>query len=51
LSPGTEKIVDALPLQRLGQPSEVASVIFFLCSGQSSYISGTEVQVNGAQHV
>ena len=51
LSPGTEKIVDALPLQRLGHPSEVASVIFFLCSGQSSYISGTEVQVNGAQHV
>ena len=51
LSPGTEKIVDALPLQRLGQPSEVASVIFFLCSGQSSYISGTDVQVNGAQHV
>jgi|TARA_B100000768_G_C11228197_1_gene353825 NAD(P)-dependent dehydrogenase (short-subunit alcohol dehydrogenase family) len=51
LSPGTEKIVDALPLQRLGQPSEVASVIFFLCSGQSSYMSGTEVQVNGAQHV
>ena len=51
LSPGTEKIVNALPLQRLGQPSEVASVIFFLCSGQSSYISGTEVQVNGAQHV
>jgi NAD(P)-dependent dehydrogenase (short-subunit alcohol dehydrogenase family) len=51
LSPGTSKIVDALPLQRLGQPSEVASVIFFLCSGQSSYISGTEIQVNGAQHV
>jgi NAD(P)-dependent dehydrogenase (short-subunit alcohol dehydrogenase family) len=51
LSPGTEKIVDALPLQRLGQPSEVASVIFFLCSGQSSYISGAEIQVNGAQHV
>ena len=51
LSPGTDKIVDALPLHRLGQPSEVASGIFFLCSGQSSYISGTESQVNGAQHV
>ena len=51
LSPGTNEIVDALPLQRLGQPSEVASAIYFLCSGQSSYISGTEIQVNGAQHV
>jgi NAD(P)-dependent dehydrogenase (short-subunit alcohol dehydrogenase family) len=51
LSPGTEKIVEALPLRRLGQPSEVAAAIWFLCSDQSSYISGTEIEVNGAQHV
>lgn len=51
LSPGTEKIVEALPLRRLGQPSEVADAIWFLCSDQSSYISGAELQVNGAQHV
>ncbi len=51
LSPGTEKIVEKLPLQRLGQPSEVADVIWFLCSDQSSYISGAEIEVNGAQHV
>ncbi len=51
LSPGTEKIVEQLPLQRLGQPEEVAAAIFFLCSGESSYISGAEIEVNGAQHV
>jgi len=51
LSPGTEKIVERLPLQRLGQPGEVADVIWFLCSDQSSYISGAEIEVNGAQHV
>ena len=51
LSPGTEKIVETLPLRRLGQPSEVADVIWFLCSDQSSYISGAEIEVNGAQHV
>ena len=51
LSPGTEKIVEALPLRRLGKPAEVASAIWFLCSDQSSYISGTEIEVNGAQHV
>lgn len=51
LSPGTEKIVEVLPLRRLGQPHEVAAAIFFLCSDQSSYISGTEIEVNGAQHV
>ncbi|OIQ27632.1 MAG: oxidoreductase [Alphaproteobacteria bacterium MedPE-SWcel] len=51
LSPGTDKIVAQLPMRRLGQPSEVADAIFFLCSEQSSYISGTEIEVNGAQHV
>ncbi len=51
LSPGTDKIVDQLPMRRLGQPSEVADAIYFLCSEQSSYISGTEIEVNGAQHV
>ena len=51
LSPGTEEIVEKLPLQRLGQPSEVAAAIYFLCSQDSSYISGAEIEVNGAQHV
>ena len=51
LSPGTEKIVEGLPMRRLGQPREVADAIWFLCSDQSSYISGAEIEVNGAQHV
>jgi len=51
LSPGTERIVDGLPMQRLGQPREVADAIWFLCSNQSSYMTGSELQVNGGQHV
>ncbi|WP_327792022.1 SDR family NAD(P)-dependent oxidoreductase [Harenicola maris] len=51
LSPGTEAIVDTLPLRRLGQPMEVAEVIFFLCTGASSYVTGTEIEVNAGQHV
>jgi len=51
LSPGTEKIVEALPLRRLGQPREVADVIWFLCSDASSYVTGTEIEVNAGQHV
>jgi NAD(P)-dependent dehydrogenase (short-subunit alcohol dehydrogenase family) len=51
LSPGTDRIVEQLPLRRLGQPSEVAAAIYFLCSADSSYISGTEIEINGAQHV
>ncbi|WP_420343303.1 SDR family NAD(P)-dependent oxidoreductase [Paenirhodobacter sp.] len=51
LSPGTEKIAEMLPLRRLGQPSEVADVIWFLCNDASSYVTGTEIEVNGGQHV
>ena len=51
LSPGTEKIVETLPLRRLGQPREVADVIWFLCSDASSYVTGTEIEVNAGQHV
>lgn len=51
LSPGTEKIVEGLPLRRLGQPEEVADVIWFLCSDAASYVTGTEIEVNAGQHV
>lgn len=51
LSEGTDRIVARLPLRRLGQPEEVADAIYFLCSEQSSYVSGAELEVNGAQHV
>jgi NAD(P)-dependent dehydrogenase (short-subunit alcohol dehydrogenase family) len=51
LSPGTEKIVEQLPLQRLGQPEEVARAIYFLCTDESSYVTGAELHINGGQHV
>ncbi len=51
LSPGTDKLVEEIPMRRLGLPEEVASTIYFLCSAQSSYVTGTEVHVNGGEHV
>ena len=51
LSPGTEELVKQIPLRRLGEPEEVAEIIFFLCSEESSYVSGAEIHVNGGQHV
>ncbi len=36
-----------LPLGRLADPSEVANVIVFLASGAASYMSGTNVTVDG----
>ena len=51
LSEGTDKIVKKIPLRRLGLPEEVANTIYFLCSKESSYISGAELHINGGQHV
>ncbi len=51
LSPGTEKIVETIPRRRLGKTAEVADVIYFLCSGQSAYVNGAELHINGGQHV
>jgi len=51
LSPGTDKIVETIPLRRLGSTSEVADIIFFLCSTQASYVTGSEIHINGGQHV
>ncbi len=51
LSPGTEKLIEDIPLRRLGAPSEVADTIFYLCSSQASYVNGAEIHINGGQHV
>ncbi|WP_422002251.1 SDR family NAD(P)-dependent oxidoreductase [Reyranella sp.] len=51
LSPGTRDLIGDIPLRRLGQPAEVASTIFFLCTDASSYVTGSEIHINGGQHV
>jgi NAD(P)-dependent dehydrogenase (short-subunit alcohol dehydrogenase family) len=51
LSEGTDQIIAGLPLRRIGQPSEVANAIYFLCSENSSYVTGAEISINGGQHV
>ena len=52
LSPGTEDLVDReIPMQRLGEPQEVAAVIHALATDVGSYITGAEIHINGGQHV
>jgi NAD(P)-dependent dehydrogenase (short-subunit alcohol dehydrogenase family) len=52
LSPGTEEIVQReIPMRRLGKPSEVADLLYFLCSDQALYLSGSEVHIDGGQRV
>lgn len=52
LSPGTDDLVAReVPMGRLGDASEVAQTIHFLCTAESAYINGAEIHINGGQHV
>ncbi|HTS40771.1 MAG TPA: SDR family oxidoreductase [Xanthobacteraceae bacterium] len=51
LSPGTDKIVEQIPMRRLGTPDEVAKIIYVLCTDTSSYVNGAEIHINGGEHV
>ena len=42
-----QEVIDSTPLARIGRPQEVASVIGFLLSSESSYITGETIHVNG----
>ena len=44
-----EKIVERIPARRLGQASEVASIVAFLASDEASYVSGSAYTVDGAR--
>jgi len=46
-----EKIVAKIPVGRLGQASEIARGVAFLCSEDGGFITGTTLSLNGGQHM
>jgi NAD(P)-dependent dehydrogenase (short-subunit alcohol dehydrogenase family) len=46
-----QRIISSIPLRRLGTPEEVASVVVFLASDESSYITGITIDVNGGRYL
>ena len=42
-----QKMVEKVPMGRLGRPEEIARVYAFLASDEASYINGTTIEVSG----
>lgn len=45
------KLQEYIPLNRLGEPKDVANVVWFLCIEESSYITGQVISVNGGMYM
>ena len=45
------KIVNTIPVKRLGEPSEIASIIAWLVSEEGGYATGADFSVNGGLHM
>ena len=46
-----EVLIPRIPLDRMGSPQDVAGAIYFLCSEDAAYVTGTEIWVTGGQHL
>ena len=42
-----KKLTEIIPLKRIGNPNDIANTILFLLSDEASYITGTEIIVDG----
>ncbi len=46
-----QRIIEDIPVGRLGTPEEVARTVCFLCAPEAGYITGSTISVNGGQHM
>jgi acetoacetyl-CoA reductase len=46
-----EKIVATIPVKRLGEPAEIASMVAWLASDEAAFATGADFSVNGGLHM
>ena len=42
-----EKLVQQIPIRKLAEPQDIANAALFLASDESSFITGTELIIDG----
>lgn len=42
-----ERVQRTVPMQRMGQPQEIADAVLYLAGGRSSFITGSALAVDG----
>ncbi|MEQ1705196.1 MAG: acetoacetyl-CoA reductase [Rickettsiales bacterium] len=46
-----KKIIEGIPVGRLGEPEEVARAVVFLAANEAAFITGETISINGGQHM
>ena len=46
-----DRIVSTIPVRRLGEPSEIASIVAWLASDDAGFATGADFSVNGGLHM
>ncbi|MBV8342321.1 MAG: acetoacetyl-CoA reductase [Gammaproteobacteria bacterium] len=46
-----EKIVAGIPVKRLGEPAEIASIVAWLAGNESAFATGADFSLNGGLHM
>jgi acetoacetyl-CoA reductase len=46
-----ERIIDAIPMKRLGKPDEIASIVAWLASDEAGFATGADFSLNGGAHM
>lgn len=45
------KVLPHIPVGRLGKPEEVAALVLYLCSDDASFVTGSNMAINGGQRM
>lgn len=46
-----DKIVGGIPVKRLGEPGEIASIVSWIATDEAGFATGADFSLNGGMHM